>query len=145
MALDTDLSCDVLVIGSGAGGLSTAVTARKHGLDVVVVEKAPVFGGTTAFSGGVLWIPGNRRAPQDARDAIGNIGRDRNERTEKQCVSDRLTQRGRELRKLWELRRVRQQTYRFRIRDGAVSRDRKRTDETRGPRGRHERVEHSRQ
>lgn len=55
--------CDVLVIGSGAGGLSTAVTARKHGLDVLVVEKEPVFGGTTAFSGGVLWIPGNTACP----------------------------------------------------------------------------------
>ncbi|QBR03265.1 FAD-dependent oxidoreductase [Paraburkholderia pallida] len=56
------LACDVLVIGSGAGGLSTAITARKHGLSVVVVEKADCFGGTTAFSGGVLWIPGNRHA-----------------------------------------------------------------------------------
>ncbi|HVR53300.1 MAG TPA: FAD-dependent oxidoreductase, partial [Pseudorhodoferax sp.] len=55
-----DLVCDLLVVGSGAGGLSTAITARKLGLDVVVVEKAPVFGGTTAFSGGVLWIPGSR-------------------------------------------------------------------------------------
>lgn len=69
MTLSKDISCDVLVIGSGAGGLATAVTARKHGLDVVVVEKAPVFGGSTAFSGGVLWIPGNRRAPQDPRDS----------------------------------------------------------------------------
>jgi succinate dehydrogenase/fumarate reductase flavoprotein subunit len=56
------LTCDVLVIGSGAGGLSTAITARKHGLDVVVIEKEACFGGTTAFSGGVLWIPGNRHA-----------------------------------------------------------------------------------
>lgn len=54
MALSGDTTCDVLVIGSGAGGLSTAVTAKKHGLDVIVVEKADVFGGTTAFSGGVL-------------------------------------------------------------------------------------------
>lgn len=62
-----DLLCDLLVVGSGAGGLSTAITARKAGLDVVVIEKAPVFGGTTAFSGGVLWIPGNRhgQAPDD--------------------------------------------------------------------------------
>ncbi|MFJ4068617.1 FAD-dependent oxidoreductase [Pseudomonas sp. NPDC089996] len=53
-------SCDVLVIGAGAGGLATAITAKKHGLDVVVIEKDDCFGGTTAFSGGVLWVPGNR-------------------------------------------------------------------------------------
>jgi len=50
----SDLACDVLVIGSGAGGLSTAITAKKQGLDVIVVEKEEYFGGTTAFSGGVL-------------------------------------------------------------------------------------------
>ncbi len=53
-------SCDVLVIGAGAGGLATAITAKKHGLDVLVIEKDDCFGGTTAFSGGVLWVPGNR-------------------------------------------------------------------------------------
>lgn len=58
----SDLACDVLVIGAGAGGLSTAITARKQGLDVIVVEKEAYFGGTTAFSGGVLWIPGNPHA-----------------------------------------------------------------------------------
>lgn len=66
-------SCDVLVVGAGAAGLATAIVARKHGLDVVVIEKEPVFGGTTAFSGGVLWIPGNRHGkennPADTRDA----------------------------------------------------------------------------
>ena len=51
--------CDLLVVGAGAGGLSTAITAAKHGLKVIVIEKAPVFGGTAAFSGGVLWVPGN--------------------------------------------------------------------------------------
>ena len=67
--MNLDESCDVLVVGSGAGGLATAITARKCGLSVIVIEKEPVFGGTTAFSGGVLWIPGNRHGrannPQD--------------------------------------------------------------------------------
>ncbi len=63
------LECDVLVAGSGAGGLSTAVTARKGGLDVIVVEKEPVFGGSTAFSGGVLWIPGNPHCEGAKKDS----------------------------------------------------------------------------
>ena len=67
-------TCDVLVIGSGAGGMSTAITAAKNGLDVIIVEKEPVFGGTTAFSGGVLWVPGNRHgktnAPHDTAEAV---------------------------------------------------------------------------
>ena len=53
------LECDVLVLGSGAAGLSTAVTAATRGLRVMVAEKAAVFGGTTAWSGGWMWIPGN--------------------------------------------------------------------------------------
>ena len=58
----TEHACDVLVIGSGAGGLSTAVAAAHRGLDVLVVEKEPVFGGTTARSGGWMWIPNNAPA-----------------------------------------------------------------------------------
>jgi len=50
---------DVLVVGSGAGGLATAVAAAHRNLQVVVAEKEPVFGGTTARSGGWLWIPNN--------------------------------------------------------------------------------------
>jgi succinate dehydrogenase/fumarate reductase flavoprotein subunit len=52
-------TCDVLVAGSGAGGFATALTARLEGLDVLMVEKEPLFGGTTAYSAGVIWIPGN--------------------------------------------------------------------------------------
>jgi succinate dehydrogenase/fumarate reductase flavoprotein subunit len=53
----TVIECDVLVAGSGAGGLAAAVTARRHGLEVIVAEKEPLYGGTTARSGGWLWIP----------------------------------------------------------------------------------------
>lgn len=54
--------CDVLVAGSGCSGMSAAITARYRGLDVLIVEKQPRFGGTTARSGGWLWIPGTSLA-----------------------------------------------------------------------------------
>lgn len=54
--------CDVLVAGSGCSGMSAAITARYRGLDVLIVEKEPCFGGTTARSGGWLWIPGTSLA-----------------------------------------------------------------------------------
>ncbi len=52
-------SCDLLVIGSGAGGLAAAITAAHHGLRPVIVEKACWFGGSTAISGGAIWVPKN--------------------------------------------------------------------------------------
>ena len=56
---DHEETVDLLVIGSGAGALSAAVTAAHLGLQVTVVEKEPLFGGTTAWSGGWMWIPRN--------------------------------------------------------------------------------------
>ena len=55
---------DVLVIGTGASGMATAVTAAAQGLQVLVVDKQPQFGGTTARSGGWLWIPGTHLAKE---------------------------------------------------------------------------------
>jgi succinate dehydrogenase/fumarate reductase flavoprotein subunit len=59
------LTADVVVVGAGAGGLSTAVTAAHHGLRVVVLERADVCGGATAWSGGWMWAPGNPLAHAD--------------------------------------------------------------------------------
>ncbi|MCB1486334.1 MAG: FAD-binding protein [Bauldia sp.] len=53
------LECDVLIAGSGAGGLATATVAASHGLKVILVEKDRYVGGTTALSGGFMWLPGN--------------------------------------------------------------------------------------
>ncbi|MBM3347991.1 MAG: FAD-dependent oxidoreductase, partial [Betaproteobacteria bacterium] len=52
-----------VVVGSGGGGFGAALTARKLGLSVAIVEKDTVYGGTTARSGGALWIPANHHEP----------------------------------------------------------------------------------
>ena len=68
------LECDVVVVGSGASGLATAVTASKKGQKVIVIEKSDKFGGTTARSGGWLWIPCTQAAKdwghEDSADAV---------------------------------------------------------------------------
>lgn len=61
-------SYDLIVVGSGAGGLSAAVTAAHLGLRVAVLEKEPVLGGTTAWSGGWLWVPRNPLATEAGLD-----------------------------------------------------------------------------
>ena len=56
---------DVVVVGSGAAGMVAALTAAHEGLSTVVVEKAPHYGGSTARSGGGVWIPNNEILKHD--------------------------------------------------------------------------------
>ncbi len=54
-----DHEADIVVVGSGAGGSAAAIVAHDNGDSVMVLEKAPIPGGTAAKSAGVLWIPNN--------------------------------------------------------------------------------------
>uniref|UniRef100_A1UM83 3-oxosteroid 1-dehydrogenase n=2 Tax=unclassified Mycobacterium TaxID=2642494 RepID=A1UM83_MYCSK len=56
---------DVVVVGSGAAGMVAALTAAHQGLSTIVVEKAPHYGGSTARSGGGVWIPNNEILKRD--------------------------------------------------------------------------------
>ena len=55
-------TADVLVAGSGAAGLAAALAAAQGGAGVLLAERGEVFGGTTALSGGRVWLPGNAHA-----------------------------------------------------------------------------------
>ncbi|WP_067820196.1 3-oxosteroid 1-dehydrogenase [Nocardia inohanensis] len=56
----TDRDYDVVVVGSGAAGMTAALAAAHRGLRTVLIEKAAHYGGSTARSGGGVWIPGNK-------------------------------------------------------------------------------------
>jgi len=66
-------SYDLLVVGSGAAGMAAAITAKLGGLDVCILEKSEFYGGSTAVSGGAIWIPDNPKmraaGMQDSREA----------------------------------------------------------------------------
>jgi 3-oxosteroid 1-dehydrogenase len=56
---DWDYTTDVLVVGSGGGGMTAALVAKKDGLEVILIEKSETYGGSTALSGGGIWVPNN--------------------------------------------------------------------------------------
>lgn len=55
-----DLETDVIVLGSGGAAMTSAILAADQGAEVIMLEKSDLIGGTTAFSGGIPWIPNNR-------------------------------------------------------------------------------------
>jgi 3-oxosteroid 1-dehydrogenase len=76
-----DYETDILIVGSGAAAYAAAISARHRGAEVIMVEKAPLYGGTTLRSGGGLWIPNNRfqreKGIEDPKqDAIRYMARD---------------------------------------------------------------------
>jgi 3-oxosteroid 1-dehydrogenase len=83
-----DATTDFIVAGSGAAGMTAAIIAHDLGGNVLILEKGSVYGGTTALSGGVAWIPGNHhmdevgileRENEALRYIKHLIGRDANE------------------------------------------------------------------
>ncbi len=66
---ESSIECDVLVVGSGGGALTGAYCAAEAGLDTLVLEKTSLLGGTSAYSGAAVWLPGT--AVQD-RAGIGD-------------------------------------------------------------------------
>src|SRR6266849_1236740 len=72
---------DIVVVGSGAAGMTAALAAAHHGLRAVVLEKTDWFGGSTARSGGGIWAPGNevlrkagvRDTPEQARAYLAHV------------------------------------------------------------------------
>ncbi|MGX1811112.1 FAD-dependent oxidoreductase [Nocardia sp. NPDC055321] len=76
LTLAWDTEVDVVVLGSGAAGLTAALTAATAGASTLVCEKAATVGGTSAVSGGIAWIPAHDRAadgPLTVADALSYL------------------------------------------------------------------------
>ncbi len=74
--MDQDFECDVLIVGSGGGALTGAFVAASEGLDVLVVESTDRFGGTTCYSGGAVWLPGNQASARGGLDDTNDVALD---------------------------------------------------------------------
>lgn len=72
---DLPTEVDVVVVGAGGAGMTAALAAGRRGLDTILVEKSAYFGGSTARSGGGVWIPGNYALKEAGQDDPGDIER----------------------------------------------------------------------
>jgi succinate dehydrogenase/fumarate reductase flavoprotein subunit len=66
----TDTTCDLIVIGAGAAGMTAALVAAIEGARVLVLESEPQVGGTSARSSGSIWIPTDTAAASTYLDAL---------------------------------------------------------------------------
>jgi 3-oxosteroid 1-dehydrogenase len=86
VGIEREEAFDFIIVGSGGGSVPAALMMKDHGKSVVIIEKEPHYGGTSAFSGGVIWIPNNDHlnaeggndSPERARtyfdEMIGDVG-----------------------------------------------------------------------
>src|SRR5699024_6891434 len=70
-----DAEFDVVVVGSGVAALFGAAAAASRGLSTCLVEKTDRFGGTSAYSGGAVWLPGNAVLDRDGLEDSVELGR----------------------------------------------------------------------
>lgn len=74
MTQAANIDVDVIVLGAGAAGMTAALVAANEGLSVLLVEKSEVLGGSTAYSGGVCWVPrshlARRAGVQDSEENV---------------------------------------------------------------------------
>lgn len=84
---------DVIVVGAGAGGMTAACVAAREGLSTLLLEKTAQVGGTTAISGGMVWVPGNPKFAPTARAADREAARAYLDHTLPQWQDRTLTER----------------------------------------------------
>ena len=83
-------SYDVIVIGSGAAGLSASLTAARRGLKVLMLEKSNEWGGSTSKSAGMVWVPGNNVFARLGGSDSTELGRQYLKATVGDCTSDEM-------------------------------------------------------